>query len=352
MRLRIASIFLSGATALSLLSTTPAAASPVVRKRLVTTTTVALKPPIEGVVDRQRQPTLDFQDIINGWVVKVAWADLQPTADALDTTIIDAAIAAAVEQEQRTKQPVGLKLRVYAGVNAPQWAKQLGGAPVTVYDAADAAEGTIGQFWKAEFGDAYARLQRRLASRYDAVPQIRDVVVSRCSTFYAEPLLRQTSDPRTVASLLAAGYSIEADQACHRAALAAHQVWTTTRTSMAFNPYQAIYADGTTKSVVEVSTALMDACRAALANRCVLGNNSIRDVDQGRLYPPLYEGILARGGDRYFQTATLERLVDLGTTITWAIGQGAGYVELPAGYGTAIAKFQLSLLDAGLEANA
>lgn len=351
MRPRLAGLVVAGTTVFSLTVAVPA---PAASKPPVTATTTndTLKAPMVGVVDRQRQPTLEYQNIVSGWIVKVNWADLQPTPDTLNTSAIDAAVSAAVQQEQRTRKPVGLKLRVYAGTSAPQWAKELGGAPVAVYDAADAAEGTIGRFWKAEFGNAYTQLQQRLALRYDTVPQIRDIVVSRCSTFYAEPMLRQISDGRTVASLLAAGYSIEADQICHREALAAHQVWAKTRTSMAFNPYQAIYADGSSKNVVEPAIALMDECRTKLGRRCVLGNNSIRDVDQGRLYEPLYEAIRIRGGDRYFQTATLERLTSLSATISWAIDQGAECVELPAGYATAMSKDQLRVLDSQLEANA
>ena len=70
-------------------------------------------------------------DVVHAYVVKVNWADLQPQPNgpiAADNAI-DKAIA-RVRQSDYKQVGMALKLRVFAGINAPDWVKKLGGAPI------------------------------------------------------------------------------------------------------------------------------------------------------------------------------------------------------------------------------
>ena len=153
-------------------------------------------------------------------------------------------------------------------------------------------------------------------------------------TVYDEPLLRQTSDRQTVLNLLAAGYSVAADHGCQQQEISAHAVWTHTHSSLAFNPYQVINADGSSSVDEPYTASLMAYCRATLGVRCTMGNDSIRTpIDKlGPNYGPMYASLSGSGPNLYFQTAKPSKVGDLAATITWAIGQGASDVELPKGY--------------------
>src|SRR6266498_3197417 len=122
---RLLTTLLGAATAVAIaatLHTTPASAT--------TATTPWLKPVLGGLLDRQKPPPEAYQGSVDGYVVEVAWADLQPLAGAPLATnnAIDDAIATAKTRGLK------LKLRVTAGIDTPQWAKQLGGDPIQVQD--------------------------------------------------------------------------------------------------------------------------------------------------------------------------------------------------------------------------
>src|SRR3954470_10233277 len=126
----------------------------------VTGTTAAVKPTIRGVLDRTQLPTSDWLPVANGYVLRVNWADLEPTwggeiaaNNAIDTAV--AQLRTLNAQNRGTQPPVFLKLRVLAGDSAPDWAKNLDGSPVLVQDAAnDSQYDTVGRFWTANFASA------------------------------------------------------------------------------------------------------------------------------------------------------------------------------------------------------
>ena len=297
------------------------------------------KPAIRGVLDRAREPTMLWQPVINGYVVQASWRDLQPAAGGAiaSPNVIDDAITSV--RQLNALKPAGtprltLKLRIFAGDEAPEWAKTLDGPSVEVQDPATGVPIHVGRFWTPRFDAAYRDLHTKLASRYDDVPEIRDVVISRCMLGTAEPFLRYQGSESTVANLLAAGFSVDADHACHEQQIDAHRVWSRTTSSLAFNPYTQINADASTKVDEAFTESMMDECRVVLGSRCVLENNSIRDADQGANYPAMYAKIRALGAPIAFQTATSSRIGSLCNTMAWAVGQGAGAVEVPQGYTT------------------
>jgi len=313
------------------------AAVAVVILRDKTSESPPLKTPIVGLLDRHRAPPAERQDAVNAYVVDVPWAELQPRAG--QEIVRDNAIDKAVSLARR--DGLQLKLRVRAGIDAPDWAKVIGGAPVPIYHTENnrgdpgAVAGTIGRFWLPEFSAAYADLQTRLAAIYDGVPQIRQTDVSQCSTIYSETYLRGTSNPDNVTSLVGAGFTRAADERCHIDQISAHRVWRQTLSDVAFNPYTAIEADGSTRTDLAYTLDQMSRCRSLLGARCVLQNNSISStVIASKNYRAMYEKMRSLGGPIDFQTAMPSRIGDHNEVLGWAAEICASSVELPSSYPT------------------
>ncbi len=307
-----------------------------------------LKPVLAGLLDRSGPPPAPLVSAFGGFVANVYWRDLQPTPGAAipGDNAIDHAIAALDRLDSTAR--MGIKVRVYAGVYAPDWVKSLGGAPVAIVDPVTGKSGTIGRFWTDAFGAAYDDLQAKLAARYDSAPEVREVTISRCSTAYPEPFIRDVSSPTTVHALLAAGFTIASDQRCHREEIVSHLVWAQTRSDLSLNPYQVVDDSGRVKGDEAFTDQMMGFCRSTLGARCVLANNSLRTPLQ---YPDMYDQIHSLGPPIAFQTAVMAKVGNLSTTIGAAVSLGANSLELPVGY-QSLPLATLSRYDARLRANA
>lgn len=289
-----------------------------------------VKAPLSGLLDRDGPPPKGLRKLVHSYVVNVKWKSLQPSPDSLTTGGLDRALRVAKNRNSR------VKLRIMAGIHSPDWAKQLGGSPVRLTDPHDNQTGDVPRFWTAAFGAAYADLQERLAARYDDRNVVAEVVVSRCSTFYAEPFVRQTSHAGNRKALLAAGYTRDADKTCHRQQITAHRVWKRTRSGLAFNPAQFVTASGGRTVDDRFTAAMMRHCRDELGKRCILENNSIRspiaslDPNPKRPhYQRMYRAMVRHSPARAFQTATAARMGKCAKTLGWAVEKKAHYVELP-----------------------
>lgn len=313
-------------------STFPASPSPSV-SLLPSPAPQDLKPVLGGLLDRSGAPPPSFLGALAGYVVNANWSDLQPSSG--DTiapdNAIDQAITAVREANSTEHAHLGLKIRIFAGINAPQWAKNLGGKPVDISNPQNGLTGTIGRFWTDAYGAAYNRLERLLADKYDQVSVVREVTISRCTTFYDEPFIRDISDPETVSALLAAGYTIQADQNCQMQEIDVAAVWQHTHSDLAFNPYQEIGPGGVTATNEPFTASMMIYCRQILGTACVLENNSLRTPPQPE-YMAMYSEMLTLGQPMAFQTATAQRIGDLDATLQYAVLLGANSVELPGGY--------------------
>lgn len=291
-----------------------------------------LKAQISGFIDRDAFPANADSAAVTGRIVDTTWSSLQPIAGGplAHPNDIDRAIATAQENG------IELKLRVRAGIDAPAWAKYLDGPPIQLHDIYTGGLETIGRFWTPAFSAAYADLQRKLAAAYDGIGLIRETSISQCQTQYAETYLRGVMDHRNPAALAAAGLTPALDAQCHADQIRAHEVWTTTLSDLALNPYQAVQPNGSIRIVDAVTAFAMQDCRAVLGARCVLENNSIRrnyirrgtNTHYGRLYAEMRQ----MGKPLSFQTATMRRIGDWKETVSWAAAQGAASVELPVGY--------------------
>lgn len=296
-----------------------------------------LKAPIGGLIDNRSIPPRSHLQAVQAFVIGVPWADLQPVQSGpiVEDNVIDQALR---EVRRRNAESPGLdlkiKLRVFAGIHAPEWAKRLGGKPLWVTNPQNGDGGTVGRFWTDEFGRAYEDLQVKLAKAYDDEPEIREVVISRCTTVFAEPFIRNTGDRATGKALLAAGFTLEADSRCHQEQIGAHKVWERTRSVLSLNPYQ-IVAPGMFGRFRDADNSftqqMMRYCRAILGDRCILQNNSLR-YPPFETYAAMYASMQQLGPPLAFQTATREKIGELEGALEWAVRQGASSVEIFARY--------------------
>ncbi|HVT75934.1 MAG TPA: hypothetical protein VHD87_02810 [Acidimicrobiales bacterium] len=290
-----------------------------------------VKPMLTGLLDRKGMPSSAYIPELDGYVVKVNWADLQPTSfgPIAANNAIDKAITAV--RTTPGASHLRLKLRVLGGIYAPAWAKQQGGAPVNVYKGKHVF--TMGRFWTADYGTAYADLQNKLAARYDAVPEIVETVMGRCTILTDEPFLRaDRKDTRTRDALLAAGFSVDADTTCLHDETAAHAVWQQTRSALTADPYDRLSPDGTYTPDVNFTQRVMVDCRNALGSRCVLENDALSSPLLGGQYPTLYGDIEALGPPIAYQTRNAKRIGDAMGALNWATDHGANHVELNTDY--------------------
>ncbi len=296
---------------------------------------VTVKAPARGLVDRHRAPKPAFASVVRTYVVNTTWASLQPAKGGplVHPNAIDQAISAA------RKGGYALKLRVRAGIDAPAWAKTLDGPALTVYSTGATAKkagsvaGTIGRFWTPQFAAAYQDLQNKLAASYDAVPEIRQTDITRCSMIFAETYLRDAMDRRNVQTLLRAGFTRAADDVCHTQQILAHRVWVRTISNLSLNPYPAIRPDGTVRTDLAYTLAQMTYCRSVLGARCSLANHSVASKRlTGGSYAAMYSRMRALGGPIDLQTATAAKIGDYRQVLAFAAAMGADSIELPTGY--------------------
>jgi hypothetical protein len=317
-----------------------------------------IKPPTVGLIDRSKLPNSLFSagGNIDTFIVNAYWKDLQPTQDG--ALVHPNAIDTAISKATAAGPNFAIKIRFFAGIWAPNWAKSVGGPAFCFFDpnggtatcpncpAGSKTCGMIGRFWTADYKAAYDNIMAQLAAAYDNNPIIHDVTMSRCMTIYAEPFQRSASAQSNRAALINAGFTDTADKQCFKDQIDTANVWQRTRSSLAFNPYQDIVSTASFKGDEVFTESIMDYCRQVLGTRCVLENNSIRApiTSLGDKYASMYAHMKNLGPPITLQTATIDRIgcfmtsLDCASksiaqgTLDWAVTEGANAVEMPSGY--------------------
>jgi hypothetical protein len=296
-----------------------------------------VKPPIRGLVsmgaykfvfmggepDNTLVPLDRKPGIFGGLVVIATWNQLQPTIDSHPgySNVIAQALARVRAYNRRNPQkPLGVRLRVWGGFEAPNWAKRIGGAPIhTVHNGKPR---TVGRFWSPGYRQAWAHLQRLLAEQLDNEPLIREVSITSCMSYTAEPFFVPMDDT-VYPKLKAAGFNPQNHKACLRHAVADYAPWQRSRLVLSVNALRSVPLGqpdpGFTKRI-------MDDCRNAIGIRCVLDNH---DLDPN-LDPPLvkiYRHIKQLGPEIVFQTAQATPK-NFDATIRFGVRYGASAIEL------------------------
>jgi len=295
----------------------------------------AIKPPIRGLVsmgafrfvsngkdpDNTLAPLDAKAGIFGGMVVIATWKQLQPTPNAEIGDAIDKALAEVRAYNERNPQkPVAVKLRVWGGFEAPEWAMHLGGGgPIHVTHNEKAR--TLGHFWTPAYRHAWAQLQEKLAAKYDHLPLIREVSVTQCMSFTAEPFYLP-DEPSVKRPLLAAGYHDGAHRQCLENAIADYGAWKASRLVLSLNPFYGLSGKGDPG----FTEGVMRKCRQEVGRRCVFDNHDL-DTDPPKTLLPIFAAMKRMGPEIEFQTYH-ETPKNFEGTIKMGISLGASSIEL------------------------
>ncbi|TAJ89950.1 hypothetical protein [Reyranella sp.] len=267
--------------------------------------------------------------IFGGLVVIASWKQLQPTpgAEIGPDNVIDRALAEVRAYNERNPQkPLGVKLRVRGGFEAPDWAKQLGGPPIaTIFNEKPR---TVGRFWSPAYRQAWARLQQQLAARFDWRPLINEVAITSCMSYTAEPFVVPIQEG-VLRSLHAAGFSEQAYRECLANAVADYAPWQHSRLVLSVNPLRTGPGQGNGDQAF--TEGLMRGCRQTLGRRCVFDNHDLDTELPGPLHR-IYATMKQLGPEIEFQTwRTTPK--DFDGTIRLGVSYGASAIELYQDYG-------------------
>jgi hypothetical protein len=297
-----------------------------------------IKPPIRGLVSMgaykfvwlggdpvNTLAPLDAKPgIFGGLVVIATWNQLQPTRNSVigDNNPIDQALAQVRGYNARNPQkPLAVRLRVWGGFEAPDWAKRIGGPPIQTIHRNKPR--TVGRFWSPGYRLAWARLQELLAARFDNRPLIREVSVTACMSYTAEPFFVPMDDT-VLPQLEAAGFNAANHKRCLRNAIADYAPWQRSRLVLAVNPLRSQPLPVPDDPVFTMR--VMHNCREAIGLRCVFDNHDLN----AKLAPsliPIYDYTRQLGPEIVFQTGNATP-INFAGTIKTGVAYGASAIEL------------------------
>jgi hypothetical protein len=263
---------------------------------------------------------------IDGVVINVTWAQLQPTPSDFVTTPIDDALNEVRDfNSQHPQSPLGVKLRVWQ-TSAPDWAKNLDGASVTLVQVknSEVRSKTVGRFWSAKYDLAWHRLQTQLADKYDSEALIREVTNTSCSSLTDEPF-NVDGDQEAIQNMLRAGFTDDAYRNCLIKSANDYDGWHTTSIDFAIANYRRI-GSGRQVADPEVVVQIIKAFRTALGGRAILSNHALADPRSlaSRGLTPVMDEIKQFGPPIEFQTANPNAAWLQGGQLNWeeTIGYG------------------------------
>ena len=259
-------------------------------------TVAGVKPLVSGLIDKGSEasyqtsspfpvtPTSEldgYATAFTGIVVNVTWAQLEPSAGTFDFTDLNASLAAVPAYNQADPAtPMEVKLRVWGGFTAPDWAKSLDGPPIEVPAFPDHPEtATIGRYWLADYEQRWSDLQGALARQYDNDPLLDQVAVTSCNTATGEPFVSN----RTIDTVLvAAGWSGADQQQCLENALPGYAAWRHTAVDFTVNGFSYVSSAGVSSPDFAVTEAVMNQCASSettgTAPECILDNHGLTDT--------------------------------------------------------------------------
>lgn len=267
--------------------------------------------------------------IFGGLVVVASWKQLQPTPHSTigpDNTIDRAMAEVRAYNERNPHRPLRVKLRVWGGFEAPDWAKALGGPPIeTMFNEKPR---TVGRFWTPAYRQAWAGLQQQLAARFDRWPLISAVSVTSCMSYTAEPFVVPIQEG-VLRPLHAAGFTEQAYKECLAHGVADYASWRHSRLVLSVNPLRTGLGQGNGDQAF--TERLMHECRGAVGRRCVFDNHDL-DTDLPRPLHRIYETMRRLGPEIQFQSwRTTPK--DFDGTIRLGVSYGASAIELYQDYG-------------------
>jgi hypothetical protein len=302
-----------------------------------------VKPPIRGLVSmgafkfvgsggdpvNTLEPLNAKPGIFSGLVVIASWAQLEPTEEGEidpDNVIGKALQDVRAYNDKNKDKPLAVRLRIWGGFKAPGWAMKIGGPPIEAVHKNKNRR--VGRFWLPEYRKAWASMQARLAAKYESRPLIREVAMTSCMSFTAEPFFSPSEDS-VMKPLRDAGFTADAYKECLRHGIEDYAAWQTSRIVLSVNPLRTGLGQG--PGDAQFTMDVMKDCRAKLGVRCVLDNHDL-DMKLAKPLIPIYAYMKQLGPEIVFQTAK-ENPPDFEGTIKMGIEQGASAIELWQDYG-------------------
>jgi len=310
------------------------------------------KPPLRGLVSLNGLPPAGWEDVVKFAVLGVKWQEIEPAPGQYRFEKIDRFL------DEAGKRHIGVYLRMFAGRSSPDWLGKSAGT-VSMNDRFDSIKADVVKWWAPEAGKAYAALQKALAARYDRDPRFIAITISRCSSIWAEPMMRQLNDKPTRDALWNAGLRADTDKALQIDAVKMHaEIWKETYSTLALNPYQEIEDSATGwKQNPDFTIELIREARRILGDRLLVQNNSLKDAPPApdSTYGRICAAMRESGAPVGFQTIGNQRIKDLQHTIEIGIAMGASYFEVygydrPSAYNK-MTKADLAELNRKLVAN-
>jgi hypothetical protein len=130
------------------------------------------------------------ESYLNAQTFEIDWRNIEPSQNSYNWQPIDDAISAVAGRGMR------MRLKVEAGVYAPDWAKALGGAAVP-FDNINTYLGgdqTVPRYWTSAFKSAYDSFMGAMAARYDNNPTVGEVEACGTALDSCESFLIFASD--------------------------------------------------------------------------------------------------------------------------------------------------------------
>jgi len=279
-----------------------------------------------GVPENALKDIDDRPGLMSAVVINITWAQLQPKPSVLDTSALDAALAHVRAYNKRyPKTPVRVVLRQWPGPNAPQWAKNLAGPPVTIIHRG--MPETVGRYWTPVYRAAWRALQDQLGAKYDSEPLIAMVTNVTGSSMTDEPLLL-SGDEVAVKNLLAAGFTDAQYKQTLWESPEDYRAWKTTIIEQPYNPFRTIDSG---KPVVDDATTieLMHHWREVMGARGLIGNHSLAAPPvESHIF--LWNEIKKLGQPIEFQTQSPAGL-NWDATVQYAVSLGSPALEIWSG---------------------
>lgn len=256
-------------------------------------------------------------------VINVTWAQLEPVQGQIGTLAIDEALEwVRAYNARNSTTPLALRLRVWAGSDAPAWAKGTGGSPITVQERDRTI--TVGRFWSNPYREAWRQLQAFLAKRYDPEPLIHEITMTSCTSISSEPFVLPV-DQVSIGNLRSAGFTDQAYQNCLIEAAMDYAPWNTTRVEYPINPLRRIDS-GELVVDWDFSIVVMNMWRQKMGERGVLSNYDLKSPLGARVVP-IYDHMKELGGIIELQLFAPKNL-DLDASVAYGIALGATVIEL------------------------
>jgi hypothetical protein len=271
--------------------------------------------------------------LLQGVVILATWRDLEKSATSglTENNQIDQGLAEVRKYNQENpKNPLAVKLRVWGGFWAPQWVMDESGGALARSRARHRPEEAQGRSRLGEVvSQALGAPQELLAAKYDGETLLREVAVTSCMMFTAEPFSIDTHDV-ALGPLRKAGMTDKNYKACLDGIVDDYKPWVSTRFETPLNPFRLTDGDKVEHDL-QFTLDWMKTCKTKEPERCVFDDHDLDNKGMNKQLESIYDAMDKSKMEVEFQTGP-EMPEDLEGTIALGVSKGATSIELYQDY--------------------